>query len=147
MNEFRAAKLNRDPTKLNQLIRKCAFNYDDHSHLPNTLHGVILFLYSIQQTNKMPDQEYYERFKAHYDVRRVAGGHIGQHPALMKMYKDDGHSDKDTANSAEDAMAAVMFLKGADTTRHGELLRDFHNQHTRGLGECPKDPISAYELI
>ena len=57
----------------------------------------------------------------------MAGGCIGQHPALNEMYKDDGQSDKDAANSAEDAMVAVMFYKGADPTRHRELLRDLHN--------------------
>ena len=78
---------------------------------------------------------------------RTARGHIGQQPALIKMYNDDGQSDKDAANSAEYAMAAIIFLKGADPTRHGELLRDLHNQHTRGLEEYPKDPISVYELM
>ena len=63
------------------------------------------------------------------------------------MYKDDGQSYKDAANCADDAMAAVMFLKGADPSRHGQLLRDLHNQHTRGLGKYPKYPISVYVLM
>ena len=95
----------------------------------------------------MSDKEYFKRFKAHYEVMRMARGYIGQHPALIKMYKDDEQSDKHAANSAEDAIVAVMFLKGADHFRHGELLRDLHIQHTRGLVEYPKDPILVYELM
>ena len=147
INEFEKPKLNRDPMKLHQLICKFAFNYEDHLHLPDTLHSVIPLLYSLRQINKMSDQKYYRRFKAHYEGIRMAGGHIGQHSALIKMYKDDGQSDKDAANSAEDPMAAVMFLKGANPTRHGELLKDLHNQHTRRLGKYCKDSISVYELI
>ena len=95
----------------------------------------------------MSDQEYYKRFNAYYEVMRTAGGHVGQHPALIKVYKNDGQSDNDVTNSVEEAMAVVMFLKGADPIRHGELLRDLHNQHTRGLGEYPKDPFLAYKLM
>ena len=117
MNEFDKTKLNRDPMNLHQLILKFAFNYEDHCHLPDTLHSVILALYSWRQANKVSDQEYYEMFKAHYEVVRRAGGCIGQHPALIKVYKDDGKSDNDAANSVKEAMAAVIFLKGADLTR------------------------------
>ena len=87
---LKKTKLNRDPMKLHQLIWKCAFNYKDNHHLPDILHSVILLLSSLRQTNKMSNQEYYERFKAHYEIIKMAGGHIGQHPALIKMYTDDG---------------------------------------------------------
>ena len=71
----------------------------------------------------MSDQEYYERFKALDEVILIAGGHIGQHPALIKVYNDVGQGDNNATKS------------------------DLHNQHTRGSGKYPKDLISVYELM
>ena len=42
---------------------------------------------------------------------------------------------------------AAMFLRKVCQKQYGELIKDLHNQHTRGASQYPEDLSSTYTMV
>jgi hypothetical protein len=144
---------NRDPIGLLALVKGVMYNYNSKKYRAWSL---IEMLESVpQQTNKMTDSEYLEKFRTHMDVVKSAGGDICGHPGMIedelkRARASDPPSDaqiKSADAAAQERYEATLFLYKSNRSKYGPLLEELSNAYNKERDEYPATVTAAYDMM
>ena len=152
--EFEVTRTSGDVLGVLQLIKNIVFSFAGEKYTPMAVFQATRKLHNIRQ-QRCPLSEYLDRFNNQLNVLHQCGGTlvmpgVTQYSASLEevvFSECSSEKQKDLSAMAEQRLAAVVFLCGANMRKHGRVLENLHNAFIQGINSYPADVGTAYRLL
>ena len=145
-----------DVLALIKAIQGLTYSFDGESYEYHAMYHAHRQLYVGRQAPDATNAKYLEQFQNTVKVIEQHGGRIGYDIGTIKSEINKTAVDpnapteeerKAAVKAARDRYLAMAFLSGADRARYSGLLKELHNDFTKGANNFPGDVIAAYKLL
>jgi len=148
-----------DPIVLLKAIKNCMVESVRAQHPLISMTESLIRLVNIKMCDQESPLEHVKRFK---ECHAMVISHLGKDlldysTTQTQAYKDTDAATDTSANksaakkklkvAAWDQWMACLMMKGSDYPRCGSLLRGFGSQFSLGNDQCPKDLITATDIM
>jgi len=156
--EFELSTRN-NPIGLLEAIKNCMVESVRAQHPLISMTESLIRLVNIKMRDQESPLEHVKRFKEHRDITI---SHLGKdlldHHTTQTQACNDASTASDTSANISaakkklrvatwDQWMACLMMKGSDYPRCGSLLRGFGAQFSLGNDQCPKDLITATDIV
>ena len=130
-------------------VKAVTLQFDQKRNCFISLMNAKASFYNCKQQEGQTADSYREEMKGWVDTIEYHGGCIAESYELVPEFDDNGaaRSIPERKSIACDRTLGIAYIRGADTTRYGTLIREMANRYARGKDEYPVDLDDAYSAI
>ena len=138
------------PLHLLLAISEIAMNYQDGQYAVETIYQSLIDLLTMKQGDKEGHNAYHKRFKIARDMVKSLYGQVTPEKYTENLDEYDTATParkNQMGEESEEKLMALIYLKGANPRKAGELLDDMANEYAMGINKYPKTVDEAIELV
>ena len=130
-------------------IKAVTLQFDEKHNCFISLMDAKMSFYNCKQQRSQTCDSYREELKGWVDTIEYHGGSIGESFELVPAVDADGNplTVAERTTIARDRTLAIAYIRGADTSRYGSLIKELANRYARGKDEYPFDLNDAYSAL